>query len=108
PVIGVSAIFPGYMLLELVKRISPPADTDFGLLDVFYTLTTPERILVAVGIVALGPLTEEILFRGALFRPLAIDKSPLVVVPLTALLFAAAHLDPHAVPHLFLMGLVLG
>lgn len=108
PIIGVSAAYPSYMLLELIERVYPSAEQLYGWLDVFYTLSQPERIAVAVGTVIVGPFMEEMLFRGALYRPLRIDKSPVAVISLTALLFAAVHLDVQKLPPLFLMGLILG
>ncbi len=108
PIIGASAAYPTYMLLELIHRFYPPDEQLYGWLDVFYTLSQPERIAVAVGTVVVGPFMEEMLFRGALYRPLREDKSPAVVVVVTAVLFAAVHLEPQKFPPLFLMGVVLG
>ncbi|HUG74414.1 MAG TPA: CPBP family intramembrane glutamic endopeptidase [Acidimicrobiia bacterium] len=70
-----------------------------------------EWVLVAVGLVVLGPLVEEVLFRGVLLRALE-RRSRFIAVYGSALLFAAAHaFDPAAwfmLPSLFVLGVVLG
>jgi hypothetical protein len=70
-----------------------------------------EWTLVAVGMVVLGPLVEELLFRGALLHALE-RRSRFLAVYGSALLFAAAHaLDRAAwlmLPTLFVLGVVLG
>ncbi|MEX2323664.1 MAG: type II CAAX endopeptidase family protein [Acidimicrobiia bacterium] len=70
-----------------------------------------EWTLVAVGIVVLGPLVEEVLFRGVLLGALE-RRSRFVAVYGSALLFASAHaLDSAAwlmLPSLFVLGVVLG
>jgi uncharacterized protein len=70
-----------------------------------------EWALVAVGIVVLGPLVEEIVFRGIVLRALE-GRSRFIAVYGSAVLFAAAHaLDPAAwlmLPSLFVLGVVLG
>jgi membrane protease YdiL (CAAX protease family) len=108
PILGASAAYPSYALLELIHRIRPPEEELYDWLDVFFTLSEPERIAVAIGTVAIGPFMEEMLFRGALYRPMRIDKKPATVIAVTAFLFAAAHLDMHKLVPLFLMGLMLG
>ncbi len=64
----------------------------------------------AVGI--LVPLTEEIVFRGAILRSLLkLNKKvmkPWVAIVASALIFAIAHVNPAQMPHAFLIGLLLG
>jgi membrane protease YdiL (CAAX protease family) len=67
-----------------------------------------DRALVLGVVVVLGPLVEELVFRGFLFA--AFDRSlsrPWVVLA-TALLFAAYHLDPLQSLAVLPLGLVLG
>ena len=61
--------------------------------------------LVVPTVCLLAPACEELLFRGALFGWLRRRLPALVVVPVTAGLFAAAHLLPPLVPLLFVFGL---
>lgn len=70
------------------------------------------RAAVVITAVLLGPLAEEVVFRGVLLRALARHLPDWGVVSASAGLFALGHLvDPNAalaVPAFFLMGLVLG
>jgi hypothetical protein len=67
------------------------------------------RAAFAALAVAVGPLTEEMLFRGALFRLLAKGgRGAASVVLLTALLFTLSHVTLRAVVHVLPSGLVLG
>jgi membrane protease YdiL (CAAX protease family) len=61
-------------------------------------------LLVAVA----APFVEETLFRGALFEALRRRFCPAIVVAVTALAFAGAHLDPMALPQYILIGVSLG
>jgi hypothetical protein len=61
-----------------------------------------------MGIVAVGPLLEEIFFRGALFGPVARKDGPTAAVAATALLFAMVHLEWQAIVWILLMGVILG
>jgi membrane protease YdiL (CAAX protease family) len=74
----------------------------------FFALGTNEKLVVAFGTVVLGPICEELLFRGAIYRPLRQNHSAPAVIVVTAVLFAVVHLDPHRFPPLFIMGCVLG
>lgn len=78
-------------------------------------LSRPEGyILVAI----FAPLVEEIVFRGAILKILlektkdnprfAGERSVRISIALSALFFAAAHMNPAQVPHAFVLGLLLG
>jgi hypothetical protein len=55
----------------------------------------PEVMIVrAVGIIILAPITEELLFRGLIFKVIADRRpGPLGAVVITAILFAAVHIQ---------------
>jgi membrane protease YdiL (CAAX protease family) len=108
PIIGVCASYPSYKFLELIYSVYPPEEQVEGWLDLFKALSQPEQVVVAIGTVVIAPFMEEVLFRGALYRPMRIDKSPAVVILVTAFLFAGAHLELQKMPPLFVMGAVLG
>lgn len=62
---------------------------------------------LAIGLLA--PLSEEIVFRGAVLRSLlAAQKKPITAIAISALLFSLVHLNPAQMPHAFLVGLLLG
>jgi membrane protease YdiL (CAAX protease family) len=72
-----------------------------------------EKVGVAIGIVLIAPIGEELLFRGALLRSLMRRTSPAVAVNITALIFALVHFvgDPgtgYYVPAFLLLGLLSG
>lgn len=57
----------------------------------------------------LAPLTEELVFRGAVLRALLRWKSnPWVGITISAALFTLIHMNPAQMPHAFLVGLLLG
>jgi hypothetical protein len=106
--IGVSATVPTYQLLGLIEQFYPPSEQLYQWTDLFFALSTNEKLVVAFGTVVLGPICEELLFRGAIYRPLRQKHSAQTVIVVTAVLFAVVHLDPHRIPPLFIMGCVLG
>ena len=61
--------------------------------------------LVVPTVCLLAPACEELLFRGALYGWLRRRLPALVVIPVTAALFAAVHLLPPLIPLLFVFGL---
>jgi len=72
-----------------------------------------EKIGVAVGVVVVAPLAEELLFRGVLLRSLLRRTSPVVAVNVAALAFALVHVlgdlgTGYYVPAFLLLGLVSG
>ena len=56
----------------------------------------------------LAPLSEEIVFRGAILRALLSRFSPVVAIIISALFFMLIHMNPAQMPHAFLIGLLLG
>lgn len=112
-VLGLASTLPAYWLLGQIERVYPSADESNALVDLFYRLTMPERVLVAVMIIVVGPIIEELVFRGALFRPLRQALSAPKVIAITGALFAMVHINPvtfeaQHLPSLLSMGLVLG
>jgi membrane protease YdiL (CAAX protease family) len=72
-----------------------------------------EKIGVAIGVVLVAPIAEELLFRGVLLRSLLRRVSPLTAVVGTALVFAVVHVlgdlgTGYYVPAFLLLGLVSG
>ena len=57
----------------------------------------------------LAPLVEELVFRGAVLRSLLGSLgNRWAAITLSAVIFAAVHLNPVQMPHAFLVGLLLG
>lgn len=62
-----------------------------------------------VSICLLAPLTEELVFRGAILTALRKSRCrPWFAIIMSALFFGIIHINPSQIPHSFLMGLLLG
>jgi membrane protease YdiL (CAAX protease family) len=71
-----------------------------------------DAVLVVVSLLVIGPLAEELIFRGVLLRALAVRHGPRAAIWWSAAAFAALHLlDPNAAlvaPLLLILGVVMG
>jgi membrane protease YdiL (CAAX protease family) len=72
-----------------------------------------DRVLFALAVLAVAPIGEELLFRGALLRGLLRRTNPALAIGISGLAFALVHvaLDPgagFAVPALLALGLLSG
>jgi membrane protease YdiL (CAAX protease family) len=99
-----------YLLVLLILEGDVPAQEVVAAAS--EAIGTVDRLLVAFGLIVLGPLAEEVVFRGVLLRAFEQTGSRRRAVVLSAGAFSALHLiDPNAyiaVPLLFILGLVLG
>lgn len=95
------------LLLAPLLRNAPPPQRE--LLEMIRgshgILPTALLFLTMAG---LAPAFEELMFRGTLLPWLQSRLGPSWAVPLSALAFAAIHLQPLALPTLFTLGAVLG
>ena len=66
-----------------------------------------DRVLMAVATIAIAPLGEEILFRGILYPWIKRISSPQIALWITALVFAAIHLNLAAFVPLVFLAIVL-
>lgn len=66
-----------------------------------------KAMLVMIGVV-LGPLAEELFFRGVLLHKVPRGKGGIPWIVLGAVLFAMAHAEWQSQPSIFLLGLALG
>jgi uncharacterized protein len=64
--------------------------------------------LIAFTVCLLGPLVEELVFRGALLGWLGRRLPAVVAIVLSALVFAGLHFIPSLIPFLFVLGLTTG
>jgi uncharacterized protein len=71
------------------------------------TAATVGLALTFLGVAVAGPVAEELYFRGLLQGALQ-GSGQLVAVGVTAVIFAAVHFVPAAIPVLFVYGLLLG
>ncbi len=88
--LGASLNFPANALEAAIERWSHHSIDD-DLTPIFHASSPPRQALMALVIILFGPTLEEVLFRGALFRPmLKVHPAPMVIV-VTATLFAISH-----------------
>lgn len=94
-------LVPSEWLQELMPALPNLAEETFDL------IMKDRWGYVVVGLLA--PLTEEMVFRGAVLKALLQWKqNPWVGIVISAVLFALIHMNPAQMPHAFLVGLLLG
>jgi hypothetical protein len=98
---ALGAIIPSVWMQEHMPELPNIAE------DAFDMIMKDRWGYVSVGLMA--PLAEELVFRGAILRELLRWSSrPWVAIAISALFFAAAHMNPAQIPHAFLIGMLLG
>jgi membrane protease YdiL (CAAX protease family) len=92
--LGISAVLPIDAIYDAILRRYPIAGPD-TLSGVFRTPGVASGKLAVVTFVAvgLGPMLEELYFRGALFGCLRRRYSPAVLIGATSAMFAVVHVD---------------
>ena len=96
---GVSVLFLT-TLLESVLSFMPDLMT-----DTFQSITSSPMGLLSVAL--LGPVLEEMLFRGAITKELLKRYQPVKAILLSALIFGIFHVNPAQVIPAFLIGILL-
>jgi membrane protease YdiL (CAAX protease family) len=107
-VAGGASAFWGSWLLDRIHRRFPDPENANRLVELFFEATPAGRIAMGVGIVLVGPLVEELVFRGALFGPMTRRHGTRVVVGWTSVIFAVVHIEPRVLLPIFLLGLAMG
>jgi hypothetical protein len=100
-VAALGALIPSAWLQEQMPELPNLMENEFSM------LLANRWGYLAIGLLA--PLAEELVFRGAILRAL-LDSHyrPVTAIAVSALLFAAIHMNPAQLPHAFLIGLLLG
>lgn len=104
--LGAAVEIPADGLYEAITRRYPTGIEDH-FIDVFREAGAPQRAVYVFLLVLVGPLLEEIIFRGALFRLMARSAPIEPVMFTTAVLFAFVHLQWQMFLPIGLVGLVL-
>lgn len=105
--LGLSLELPANALYTVIERRFPSRVEDH-IGAAFQDASSPRRAAIALAVILFGPMLEELLFRGALFRPMLKVHPPKTVIGVTAALFAMAHLTPQSWLPIALLGLALG
>lgn len=102
PSAGLMEMAPDFMQKDLAQ-------------DAFEALFDSPYGYIVIGILA--PLTEEIVFRGAVLRSLlsvlreqgnVTQKGAWTAIGISAMFFSIAHFNPAQMPHAFVLGLLMG
>lgn len=107
-VAGVSSAFWASALLEQIHRRFPEPDHTNHLAELFVAANPAGRIAMGIAIGFVGPLVEELLFRGAIFGPMLRRHPTNVVIVSTAAIFAMVHFEARVMLPIFLLGLTMG
>jgi membrane protease YdiL (CAAX protease family) len=105
--LGVALEVPANALYNVIEKRYPSEGED-TLGKLFLGADGPKRALIVLVVVVCGPMLEEMLFRGALFRPMRKVHPGWMVVLVTSVLFALAHFQFQMYLPIALVGLVLG
>lgn len=123
--IGIRATHPGFYAIALVLAVSlqlcagplydailskypTSIEDEHQLTHVFTRAGSAGQIALGAVIVAVGPLIEEIFYRGALFSPLRRRYRAPAVIALTSLFFAVAHPEWQLFLPIGIVGLAMG
>jgi membrane protease YdiL (CAAX protease family) len=105
--VGLAVYAPADALYTAIEHRWPVVVKD-PLPDLFWAASFPKRAAIALVMILVGPALEEMLNRGALFRPMLKVHPPWMVIGVTATLFALSHPVRQVWLPIFLLGLVLG
>ena len=106
PFIAISASVMVIMIMQVINMLFPFPEHYLEQMSSMFKMT--DNIWIQLAVIALLPgICEEVLFRGFLIRFYeGYGKKAAVII--SALLFAAFHLDPFRLLPTFLLGLLLG
>jgi membrane protease YdiL (CAAX protease family) len=106
--LGFSVHFPAESVDALVQRFFPQAPGDVAAEAALLSAPTPGRlVLVLVVIACIGPLVEELFFRGALFGALRRSHSLLATTLAVSGCFVVGHLSVRHWPALAVVSIAL-
>jgi len=105
---GVALQFPASAIGALIERHWPYSSAELLARAQHLEAITPgQQIAVFVGVCLVGPLVEELFFRGALFRGLRQRNTPGMTTFGVSAFFALAHQDGRVFLPILLVGLVM-
>lgn len=89
---------------DAVRALVPTTDADRARFEELLSTYLPNVLAVSI----VGPVFEELLFRGVILRGLLARMAPAKAILLSALLFGIAHLDVYQFVTALIVGLPLG
>jgi hypothetical protein len=107
-VLGLVAHFPAEAIDVVVERHLPGSAEDLAAEATLLGASSPLRLVIVLFVIAcLGPLVEELFFRGALFGALRRSHGMLGAGTVSGLCFVLDHLDYRKWPALAVVALVM-
>ncbi|MEP7123441.1 MAG: CPBP family intramembrane glutamic endopeptidase [Byssovorax sp.] len=108
--LGAALVVPAAALSDLITARFPPPPADDSIVELFQAVSLPRKLMMGAAACVVGPMLEELLFRGALFKPVRKSYRGLVTptIVTTALLFALVHGEWQRMIHIGIIGLGLG
>jgi membrane protease YdiL (CAAX protease family) len=106
--LGFCVHFPAESLRVLMERFFPtPTEVLAARLELLRGDTPVEMVAILLVVACVGPLVEELFFRGALFSSLRRSRSLFGASLVTAVAFVLGHMDPRLWLPLLVVALVL-
>jgi hypothetical protein len=108
--LGAALVIPADALLNAITHRFPLPPFEDPTIGLFQSASLPRKLVMGGVACVAGPFLEELLFRGALFKPLrkSFLGAALPTIVTTALLFALVHMEWQRMVHIGLIGLGLG
>ncbi len=108
--LGAALVVPAAALSDAITHRFPTPPSEDSIFEIFQSVSLPRKLMMGAAACVVGPMLEELLFRGALFKPLRKSYSGLAApaIVTTALLFAMVHLEWQRAIHVGIIGLCLG
>lgn len=107
-VIAIAAIFPVEAFSSVFERMWTP-DADYTSFILSIKPKGPASFaLIAIGIVLVAAVTEELLFRGFIQRIFQRNMSGPLAVVLAGILFSLSHFNPPVIPGIAALGILFG
>jgi membrane protease YdiL (CAAX protease family) len=106
--LGFAAHFPAEAVDTVVRHFAPESAEDVAAESALIAAGSPPRLVLVLFVVAcVGPLVEELFFRGALFGALRQSHSLFGATATTAACFVVGHLNYRRWPALVVVSVVL-
>jgi uncharacterized protein len=106
--LGLALLLPAEAVRQLVEQRFPtPVEALAERALLFSAPTLGQKLALVLAVACVGPLIEELFFRGALFGALCRAHGALGAAIASAVAFTLRHLDWHAWPSLLLVAAVL-
>jgi membrane protease YdiL (CAAX protease family) len=106
--LGFSLHFPAATIEALVQRFHPTPPEEFAArLALLSAHSTPRLVMVLLVVACVGPLVEELFFRGAIYGALRTTHSLFTAGAVTAVCFVVGHLDYYLWAPLMIVAVVM-